>query len=324
MKAGKCLETGRVWLRELSQRVAEAFARSQSNEEPIPDNVFAATSEDDECIANDIEHQEHDECWSDGDNLDTESISIASISDQQSADTSHEVPERFFCQNKAKTIGIAFEATKDIPPDLLPETYSLINILERTQPPPLIAWETARRPAKNVLYEPKEGEAPLSKDQIIQQLKQNLDIVKEFSNDHEIWEQLNKLTEENVQYFYQKLVDSFATANQYIASYNPAVSYCTGAHNNAVLLGGDQQAKAATFYLCPYMGKLKFPLQDCLVILQQALDYVKKFPSTVIARDNLTGDAREKRESTHVFHRCLNRLNLQMELSGTTFIGSNI
>ena len=158
---------------------------------------------------------------------------------------------------------------------------------------------------------PGSGDSPFTREQIIQQLKQNLDTVKEFSNDHVLWQQLASMSDETIQAFYCKLTKAFKTANQYIAAYNPSISYCTGAHNNAVLLGGDQQAKAATFYLSPYMGKLKFPLQDCLVILEQALTVVNNFPDESAAADKGT----DERNSKRILQKCLNRLNLKMELS---------
>ena len=302
MKAGNCSQTGCIYLQELTNEEAEKLAHSCN--QPcwcsIPDNLFLPATTDED-ISDEIEAQDDNDCWSKGD---IDRFSTASTVNNKTKS------EAFFCENEQKTVSIAFEATKNIPPDLLPATYSVINILDKSKPPPLIVWETARTPAEHILDEPGDGEPPFSKDQIIEQLKQNLDTVKEFSDNHPLWEQLNKMSDEDLQLFYQKLVGSFKTANQYIAAYNPSISYCTGAHNNAVLLGSDQQAKAATFYLCPYMGKLKFPLQDCLVILEQALKHVKDFPS--VAKDTGTNE----RTSKHILQRCLNKLNLQMELSG--------
>ena len=313
MKAGKCNKTGCVLLRELSQKQAEELARSLKA--PcwcsIPDDAFLPPNHHEpnqNKSGEDINDCNDDQsCTSD---MEIESLTTKSVKS-----TTHDAceSEKFFCENKGKTIGIAFEATRNIPPDLLPATYSVINILEKTKPPPLIVWETGRKPPEQILQHPQAGEPPLTKEQIIDQLKKNLDTVKEFSASHEIWSELENMSEPDLRNFYTKLVDAFATANQYIASYNPSISYCTGAHNNAVLLGGDQQAKAATFYLCPYMGKLKFPLQDCLVILQETLDHVAKYPS--VAEDTGT----DKRTSKHILQRCLNKLNLQMELSGTPF-----
>ena len=122
------------------------------------------------------------------------------------------------------------------------------------------------------------------------------------------------MNEKDLWHFYVHLVDALHDANGYIATYNPVISYCTGAHNNAVLLGGDQQAKSATFYLCPYLIKNKFPLQHCLVILDHAIDHMEAHPS--VASD--TG--MEERTAKHILERVLNKMNLKMELSGNCFL----
>jgi hypothetical protein len=48
------------------------------------------------------------------------------------------------------------------------------------------------------------------------------------------------------------LRNKLPASNGYIASFNPLLSLCVGAHNNASLLGSIGQAKAALFYLIPY------------------------------------------------------------------------
>lgn len=306
MKAGKNPATGCVFLRELSDKEAKELAEAAN--EPcwcsIPDNLFLPSTNDED-IEDEISEQHNNDC------LDDEDIdSITTTQENPDLNPNQDKHNTFFCENEKKTIGIAFEAVRDIPSDLMPETYSILNILQKTKMPPLIVWETARPLTQQILHSPREDEPPLTKDQIIQELKQNLDTVHEFSEDHDFWDQLKTMPNSDIELFYQKLLDAFETANQYIASYSPPLSYCTGAHNNAVLLGGDQQAKAATFYLCPYMGKLKFPLQDCLVILQEAIIKVKQKES--IAKDSGT----DMRTTKHVLQKCINSLNMHMELSG--------
>ena len=308
MKAGKCPKTGCVLLQEMTQEEMEAFAHSKNA--PcwckIPEDAFLP-DETDKDLNDEINTQDNDEYYSDGD---IDSIATAPSIATEPMEDDESIPDKFFCENENKTVGIAFQAIRDIPPDLTPATYSIIDVLQKSKRPPLIVWETARRSPQKILDDHNADGSPLTKDQIIQQLKRNLDTVHEFSEDHPLWERLDDLSPGCLQDFYTKLVDSFQTANQYVASYNPPLSFCTGSHNNAVLLGGDQQAKAATFYLCPYMGKLKFPLQDCLVILQKALDHVSVHKS--VAEDSGT----DNRTSKHILQRCLMKLNLQMELSG--------
>jgi hypothetical protein len=98
-------------------------------------------------------------------------------------------------------------------------------------------------------------------------------------------------------------------SNTNIATYNPVLSLCTGSHNNTSLLGSEEQANAAVFYICPYLGKVKFPLQHSLSILNMNLDHIQKFPST--AEDTGTN----KRTAKHVLQRTLNKMMLKMELS---------
>jgi hypothetical protein len=300
MKLGRVPKTGCVLLEELSQSDAAAFAKSTDNpnQPTVPEDAFLPDSNDED-IHNDMDVDDVDDLWSEGDC----DVDIGE-------DGNDEENERYVCDNDKKKIGIAFRVVHDVPPDLTPATYSILNILEKSKEPPLIVWETSRRRTDDVFPVPKDNDPPLTKEEIIKQLQEHLSTIQDFTDNHPIWDQLDKISDSSLKDFYLRLAASVQTANQYVAAYNPAISYCTGAHNNVVLLGGDQQAKAATFYLCPYMGKLKFPLQDCLVILQQALEHVKKYPS--VAKDTGT----DKRTSTHVLQRCLNRLNLQMELSG--------
>ena len=272
----------------------------------IPDDAFLPNDQDED-IQNDMESQSNESYCSDED---MDSISVISMENDASL-PQHSISDKFFCENEKKTIGIAFQASQQIPESLTPATYSVINILERSKRPPLLVWETARRPPEPILDTPRSKSCPFTKEQIIDQLKQNLDTIREFSSEHILWEQLDNMPGENLQDFYLKLTEAFKTANQYIAAYNPKISYCTGAHNNAVLLGGDQQAKAATFYLSPYMGKLKFPLQDCLVILQKAMTIVENYPDESAAPDKGT----KERNSKRILQKCINKLNLKMELS---------
>lgn len=69
------------------------------------------------------------------------------------------------------------------------------------------------------------------------------------------------------------------TANGLVAAFNPILSYCTGSHNNASLLGALEQAKSALFYLVPYQGKSKFPLSQSLTILNDTLTHLESHPS---------------------------------------------
>ena len=130
MKAGKCFRTGCVLLQEMTQEEARQLAESckASCWCSIPDDAFLP-SEDDSNICHEIQEQ-HDSTCHGEDEDDADTISTTSTDDESVA------PEQFFCENQAKTIGIAFKATRSIPCDLMPQTYTLLNILERQKPPP--------------------------------------------------------------------------------------------------------------------------------------------------------------------------------------------
>ena len=87
------------------------------------------------------------------------------------------------------------------------------------------------------------------------------------------------------------------------------MSLCTGSHNNASFLGASENAKGAVFYICPYLGKIKFPLQHSLSILNETMLHVEKFPSKADDSGSL------QRSTKHVLQRVLNKLMMKMELS---------
>jgi hypothetical protein len=130
-----------------------------------------------------------------------------------------------------------------------------------------------------------------------------------FDGNSPFWSWLSKLDMKELQALYQRLERSIRTANGNIATYNHVASFCTGAHNNFQLLGSLEQAKGAMFYVCPYMGKAKFPLQQSLAVLNETLEHIEQYPSR--AKDAGT----QKRTAQYILQRTLNRMMLQMELS---------
>jgi hypothetical protein len=114
----------------------------------------------------------------------------------------------------------------------------------------------------------------------------------------------------------QQLMDIFThvgavlpASNGFIASFNPIISLCTGAHNNASLLGSLTQSLSALFYLIPYQAKSKFPFMGCLTIIDHALDHIKRHTSK--ANDSGT----TSRTVRHLLTRIINRLHLHIEIS---------
>ena len=206
---------------------------------------------------------------------------------------------------------MAFRAISDIPKDVYPSTYSTTSVLHKMPPPPVIVWETSTAPPEDVFARPAGAErVRLTRDDVLCSLKEALADCPEFACDASFWDMLRAMPQVQLDDLYLRLVQDLHKANRYIGTYNCAISFCTGAHNNAVLLGGDQQAKSATFYMCPCMGKQKFPLQHSLIILDNTLKHVEKHPS--VADDNGT----PSRTAKQILQRALNKMNLHMELSG--------
>ena len=90
---------------------------------------------------------------------------------------------------------------------------------------------------------------------------------------------------------------------------SPVLSYCTGSHNNAAILGGTQQSKGCLFYLASYLGKNKVALEQCLLMLAKARKEADVRGSTANNKDE------QIRKGQHVLTRTLNQLNLSMEVS---------
>jgi len=63
-------------------------------------------------------------------------------------------------------------------------------------------------------------------------------------------------------------------------------------------------------YICPYMGKQKYPLQNCLTILHDSMEHNKEHPSCLEAERDLPS-----RTTKQLLQRVLNQLNLKMESS---------
>jgi hypothetical protein len=108
---------------------------------------------------------------------------------------------------------------------------------------------------------------------------------------------------------YQHLKDKLPCANGCIATFCPALSYCTGSHNNASFMGSAGQAKAAMFYIIPYESKAKFPLQQSLSIIHASARHV------FINVSNATDAGTVQRTVKHFLTRATNRMHLLMEIS---------
>ena len=94
MKAGRNPKTGCVLLRELSKEDTEELARSANELCPcsVPDDVFLP-AQGDEDIEDEIDDQNDDNYWSDGD---IDSLETSQVPTEESK------PETFFCENQKK------------------------------------------------------------------------------------------------------------------------------------------------------------------------------------------------------------------------------
>lgn len=117
-------------------------------------------------------------------------------------------------------------------------------------------------------------------------------------------------TDHQVVTLWREILKELPRANRLVPSYNPLLSLCTGSHNHASLLGSIEQAKSALFYLVPYQGKSKFPINQALPILNSVLDHVDRNDS-----QHPTESGRMDRTVKHLLTRTLNKMNLRMEIS---------
>ena len=114
---------------------------------------------------------------------------------------------------------------------------------------------------------------------------------------------------QSVDKFYKEVRQRIPDANGMVTENSPMLSKLAGCHNAAMILGSMEQGKSALFYIASYIAKSKVAFEQCFVVLEKALEHVKKHPSK--AADSGTPE----RETKHVLERTLNQLNLMMEIS---------
>ena len=142
-----------------------------------------------------------------------------------------------------------------------------------------------------LVEEPTDANSPLQK--FIREMIQNFTAKKA--------EEIDKI--------YQDIYTYLEEGNGYIVEFSPILSFCTGSHNAAMILGSTEQGKSALFYLTNYVSKGKFEMEECLSVLKEANQHIEQYPSLA---EN-TGTA--QRTAMHVLTRTLNKLNLHMEIS---------
>jgi hypothetical protein len=185
----------------------------------------------------------------------------------------------------------AYRVHDPVPPGIFPNHHKIINPSAPVKDEGIVVWETDR---------PMENTALPSHDDIFGEYNRCQDDAEKikvgdlvrvelskfifsrlcgygpFFQKSPFWKWFKETDFANISSFYKVLLDEICHSNGNIATFNPILSLCTGSHNNASLLGSLQQAKGAVFYLCPYLGKTKFPLQQALLILNETINHVEK------------------------------------------------
>ena len=128
---------------------------------------------------------------------------------------------------------------------------------------------------------------------------------------HNIMQKLETLTLDSLDQLYNAIAAQITGRNGWVVDYNKVLTALLGCNTNSILLGLQEQSKAASFYLGPYVTKNLVPLLICIEFNIEAQDHVQKFPST--AEDSGT----DKRQVQYIMTRILNKLNSLMEISDT-------
>ena len=210
-----------------------------------------------------------------------------------------------------------------VPTNIFPLKHQLLNPSIPTKQDGIVVWETDRPRLDSTLpsHEDLFGEFlkdnnPLQSEVGLEARKKLYNLLQPrlcgfgaFDKLSPFWKWIEETDVFCLSFFYELLCKEVEESNGDIATFNPLLNLCTGSHNNASLLGSLQQAKGAVFYLCPYLGKTKFPLQQALMILNEVVKHVEKFPSKA---ENTGCD---KRTTQHIMQRTLNKMMLLMELT---------
>jgi len=200
-----------------------------------------------------------------------------------------------------------YSVVDPIPVDLASYTYTCNDILNKntSKMQELVVW-TFRRPNCSKFSDTIDG------DQFVLDLKKTLVTVNDpLYNNHLFWDWLSHLSHEKLERICIELRQHLEhTGNRYIVEHNAVTSYCTGSHNNVSMLGSLMQAKTAVQYICPYIMKAKYPLEQCLIIIRNVLQYNKSHPS-VSQEDRGTAS----RDAKYFLQGILNWMNVLAEIS---------
>jgi len=196
--------------------------------------------------------------------------------------------------------------------------HHLYSILDLDKDQGIVIWETKRPLIDAGSFGIQLSETADQKQHILQSFHTILDSVQPYDKPTSaFWQWFEKdATLEQQAEMYETVQRKLPLANGFVAAFNPGISFATGSHNNICLLGSLAQAKSAMFYLIPYQGKNKYPLEESLSILEHALNHIHRFKSK--ARDKGT----IQRTVKHLLTRVLNQMHLHMEISDWQVAGA--
>ncbi len=191
--------------------------------------------------------------------------------------------------------------------------YNMQRPLQKSTDESVVMWET-KRPLLalpdfcSVTLDSKE-----SCVEFVASLKAFLHEITPFDEAHSaFWKWLEQeATQEQVQQIHVHICKKLPRANGHVATHSPAMLFATGSHNNPIPLGSMGQAKSAMFYLIPYQGKSKFPIQQSLNVLNRALGHIEKYKTTSKKGDKGT----LQRTAKHLLARTYHQMHIMMELS---------
>lgn len=184
----------------------------------------------------------------------------------------------------------------------------------------VVVWETKRPKIDLSMLTFGEDERIASvhdiKDALLQILKDVPNFEFPRSRNFHRW-LTHTATDREIRMLWDEIKNRLPSANQMVPAFNPILSFCTGSHNNASLLGSIDQAKSALFYLVPYQGKSKFPIKETLPVLNAALKYVERHKS-----QHPTEAGTRTRTVKFLLTRTINKMHLRMEISDYEMVAS--
>ena len=224
--------------------------------------------------------------------------------------------------DKRSYVAVPMQKPRPLQPIDFFEYCNLKNILYPPDKKSIMIWETRRPVHSHTLLNTTINQEDDFRKHTITTFRKLLSGTcttgsEESSNAFWNWLQ-NDTSSEQLHCMFKSLQQQLPISNGYVATFCPALSFCTGSHNNASLLGSSDQSKAAFFYLIPYAAKPKFPLQHSLTVINECIPHIIRHAST--ASDSGTIERTVK----HLMQRALNQLSLLSELSDYEMIAALI